>query len=1450
MNTAKKIIATIAGLMMMATMTPGIAQGVTIEELQAQIASLTALLSQLQTGATSTGNVPAACTGITFTRFLTVGSRGNDVICLQKILNQEVGSTMQGTGYFGSMTKAAVKLFQAKYGTGSLGTVGPYTRAKLNSIISGGGTTPGPVGGNNTVTLAANTPANSTIAKGAQDVVFAKINFCAAAAGNTISQIIFTRVGTAQDTDISDLKLYEGTTQIGSTQAINSTDHNATFGSMNWVIPVNSCKTLTLKSSMSANATVGDTPKFEISSASAISSSVALSGVFPISSSAMTIAGISVGALNVQAASSSATVIAGATEQAVAKFTLTASSTEALKITSVKVNEVGSSADADVFNIKLFYQSTQLGSTVASLANSAATFDLSAAPLELTAGTSKDLTVYVDVGAGTSIQTRKINFEITEKTDVTAYGSNSGGTVVAYGNTVNYNTTNDTWPQRVGNVDINMGSFTVTKDTTYSPSATQYARGTSQNDIIAFKFTAGANEAVRVTQVKLHSATGTALADSGVSNITLYDAATGLRLKDTNGNTIAAASMVSGYINFGSHTTGYDSTGLFDVEKSSYKTILVKADIPSGAATGTGLLGFEIDNPTTQIWADGKSSRNDLQQTDINAGVTTQVPSTELTHEILGLGTLTVSVSPNTAAAANYALGTQNVNFATFALTSTGEDVSVSQFNVYFATNTTATTAADSADINNVKLYDGDTLLQTDTTVSSGYAEFSLNITVPKNTTKNLKVVADVPIGSDASQLIAYVQKKSDVTAKGGSSSTTIIPTASNWASVKGNTMTKGTATLTVKAATTPSTQTYIKNAAGVEVLQLLLTASPTEDITVTRIRIAADSTSTATSTAGTATSTFSDPYTSGGLLPDTIASYVSNAKLYDGSAQVGVTVPTFTAGDKFYYADFTGLGLVVPKGTTKVISVKVDVNKSTTTSGNANAFYFGVATTTVTAVDIAGSGVQSGNAATIAIETGGVGGQPMFLGAAGTLVVALAADTPISAMTPYNNTMLMGKWRFTAVNEDIKISKLVFDAHHGSATSATISIAAARIYQLATSGIAGRQWAINYSIAGAATQTCLFNFSYPAAASPTDRFISSFNSATTTCYASGTADGLVAYSATTTAGAVTLYASATTPYSIDIRDYPNPYLGGGDASNAADTLFAGLRYGLTENVVTRTGADQNVVSGKVGLWNGSTKVAETALSGGQAVYNFSSGNELNVSKTSGLTLTLSADISGYPNALSGSTLSFSIGSTTATDIDYITAQGGSSASDIGVGSITMDAEKAGNTMWIYTTYPKVSLNSGSPSGNGVVGTSKEVFRFDVENKGVYDLDINAIRFTLSGNASSAMTDKAFNLYKTTDLSTVIGTSISWASATSSATTAYVGIYPVSGTTVPGGTTVTYALYANTSSMNESSSKNETLTVSIENGDFYWNDSSNLTASYNANQKVLGIPVTGNTLTY
>ncbi len=76
-----------------------------------------------------------------FTKFLKTGSRGDDVLALQEFLvhNTSLSQGVSVSGYFGKLTAKAVGKFQIKYniaqsGQAGFGTLGPATRAKLNSL--------------------------------------------------------------------------------------------------------------------------------------------------------------------------------------------------------------------------------------------------------------------------------------------------------------------------------------------------------------------------------------------------------------------------------------------------------------------------------------------------------------------------------------------------------------------------------------------------------------------------------------------------------------------------------------------------------------------------------------------------------------------------------------------------------------------------------------------------------------------------------------------------------------------------------------------------------------------------------------------------------------------------------------------------------------------------------------------------------------------------------------------------------------------------------------------------------------------------------------------------------------------------------------------------------------------------------------------------------------------
>lgn len=275
----KKIGIMILGVSLLAV--SGTVQGATVEELQAQIAALTAQLAALQSqlvalGGTSTTGAPAACAGITFSQNLSQGSTGNDVKCLQALLNQSavtqvaasgVGSPGNETTYFGPLTAAAVSKFQETYAseiltplglTNGTGFVGSATRAKLNTMLTTG-TTPTtpttPSGGEGSIigTIAASPASGAKVYIGQTDVPVGAINVKA-----VNSDVRVDRLDILLDTRpwlyLSSVTVSDGTvsktvsvTQSNSTEITVASSYMFRIDGLNINVPKDTVKVLTVK---------------------------------------------------------------------------------------------------------------------------------------------------------------------------------------------------------------------------------------------------------------------------------------------------------------------------------------------------------------------------------------------------------------------------------------------------------------------------------------------------------------------------------------------------------------------------------------------------------------------------------------------------------------------------------------------------------------------------------------------------------------------------------------------------------------------------------------------------------------------------------------------------------------------------------------------------------------------------------------------------------------------------------------------------------------------------------------------------------------------------------------------------------------------------------------------------------------------------------------------------
>jgi peptidoglycan hydrolase-like protein with peptidoglycan-binding domain len=263
-----KVIAIALALTTLAWVAP--INGATVEELQAQINALLQQIAQLQAQLAAQGGTTTV-TGC-FTKDLSKGMKDAEVTTLQQVLKTDSSIYPEGlvTGYFGSLTEAAVKKFQAKYGITQTGTVGPVTRAKLNALYCGTAQQTTTVAPTATPVVAAYgtlsvnkvpvaNPAYTYYAGGTYELFAAE--FKATGSDITIRKIgldITTSANTFPWQKFSTISLWDGSTKLAEL-AVNQANliensfaasYTLNVSGLNYVIPNGQKKTVTVKATL------------------------------------------------------------------------------------------------------------------------------------------------------------------------------------------------------------------------------------------------------------------------------------------------------------------------------------------------------------------------------------------------------------------------------------------------------------------------------------------------------------------------------------------------------------------------------------------------------------------------------------------------------------------------------------------------------------------------------------------------------------------------------------------------------------------------------------------------------------------------------------------------------------------------------------------------------------------------------------------------------------------------------------------------------------------------------------------------------------------------------------------------------------------------------------------------------------------------------------------------
>lgn len=743
---------------------------------------------------------------------------------------------------------------------------------------------PVPTGTGLSVSLASNTAvggsivADSTSGDGAQaQASMLTANFAAGNDGDvSVTTVKVKRVGISADADIANAYLYDGATRVAEMTNISSNYISFVNASGLFIVSKGTTKAITVKMDLTNGTTAGKTIALAINAASdVVAGSAAISGSFPIMGNYMTTAQVSdLGKVTIAHVSNSTTVDPGQTGFEVWKFSVAATD-QKVSVNSIKVTNVGSVATTDLTNIKLMDGATQLGATAATLGvDGTVTFDLSANPLVVTAGQTKNLSVKADIVGGT---TRTFRFSVQRSADIVAMDTN-------YGISLKPNQTDSfSVVQASAATTINSGTLTISVDVA-SPTGNVAADYTDQ-ELARFTFKA-AGEAVKVSSLNASSTGSTA---GGINNAKLY----------LDGTQVGATTDLSA-----TASVAFTFGNSFIVPAGATKTLVVKGEVKKAAGTSfTAGNQLQVSLVAGSSNAQGQTSMTSISTSAANGNTLTVQTGTLSTAANTGMAAATASLPTGVK-------GATNSKIASFTITAgSGEGADVSQIVVM---NSATAGLALGHDFQNLTLKNGAIVIGTpvgslSTTASNTYSfNPSPAISLAAGQQYVVDVYADILTGASNASATPYTAVILDsVTATGKSTNSD----ASAAGDINGQAVyiATGGSLVVASASDMPIAQNRSMGQTGQTLATFKLTTGAPEAVNISQIVVTDTLSGTATLATGT----------------------ITNLSLWNSAGvQVGSTVASMSASAGLdVKATFSGLALSLAKDKAEVLTLKGDIN-------------------------------------------------------------------------------------------------------------------------------------------------------------------------------------------------------------------------------------------------------------------------------------------------------------------------------------------------------------------------------------------------------------------------------------------------------------------------------------------------------------------------------------------